>query len=269
MLKAHMDAREDLLVAQSKVAANTGHSLHKGTPRESFISEFLKNHLPSSISIGTGEIIDSNSRPGESRNQYDIILYRNEYPKLEIGGGVHAFLIESVIATIEVKSTLTEKDLSQAINAASNSKKLNPNFETIMFLSDMRPKVMNFVVAYNGPASMNTVQGWIPTIHASLGISEPNLPDTHERFLIPSASIDAIFVLKKGFINFDNIPRLLDSTAARVSTKGIKWVCVDSTDGNLLVLFYLLQTIINGINGRFLNAAPYLSNARYNATFMS
>ncbi|WP_320660073.1 DUF6602 domain-containing protein [Enterobacter asburiae] len=61
MLLAHMSAVEEQLLATSKIPANSGHSLHKGTPREAFIREFLEAHLPSTLAIGTGEIIDSES----------------------------------------------------------------------------------------------------------------------------------------------------------------------------------------------------------------
>ena len=81
MLKSHMDAREAALVAISKVPSNAGHSLHKGTPREAFIKEFLANHLPSNVDIGTGEIIDANSQANQSRNQFDIVIYKRNYPK--------------------------------------------------------------------------------------------------------------------------------------------------------------------------------------------
>ena len=63
MLLAHMSAVEEQLLATSKIPANSGHSLHKGTPREAFIREFLEAHLPSTLAIGTGEIIDSDSSP--------------------------------------------------------------------------------------------------------------------------------------------------------------------------------------------------------------
>ena len=107
MLKSHMDAKEDALIAISKIPANSGHSLHKGTPREAFIKKFLIDHLPSNVDIGTGEIIDAVSLPNQSCNQFDIVIYKRNYPKLDFGDGISGFLIESVIATIEVKSTLT------------------------------------------------------------------------------------------------------------------------------------------------------------------
>ena len=104
MLKTHVDAVEGSLLATSQIAANTGHSLHKGTPRESFIKEFLEGHLSERVAIGTGEIIDAKSPPNPpataQRPQFDIVLYKRDYPKLNIGGGISAFLAESVVATI-------------------------------------------------------------------------------------------------------------------------------------------------------------------------
>jgi len=58
MLKSHMDAKENALVAISQIPENSGHSLHRGTPREAFIREFLEAHLPENVAIGAGEIID-------------------------------------------------------------------------------------------------------------------------------------------------------------------------------------------------------------------
>ncbi len=80
LLKAHMDSVEDHLLAVSRVPANSGHSLHKATPREAFIREYLENHLSQNLAIGTGEIVDATSQPGEARNQIDIVLYRRNYP---------------------------------------------------------------------------------------------------------------------------------------------------------------------------------------------
>src|SRR5439155_24918965 len=120
MLKTHFDVVEKSLIATGKVVAGAGHPLHKGIPREAFIRDFLALHLAENVGIGTGEVIDSNSKPNESRNQLDIVLYRKQFPKLNFGGGVSAFLAESVFATIEIKSTLDKEKLRLAIKAARN-----------------------------------------------------------------------------------------------------------------------------------------------------
>src|SRR5437764_1269804 len=118
MLQSHMAALEKFLLAYAQIQENTGHSLHKGTPREFFVNEFLRDHLSENVAIGTGEVIDCNSLPSQDRNQMDIVLYKRSFPKLAFGGGISGFLVESVLATVEVKSTLTEKDLRSAFEAA-------------------------------------------------------------------------------------------------------------------------------------------------------
>ncbi|AZR35191.1 DUF6602 domain-containing protein [Xanthomonas vasicola] len=256
MLKSHMDARENALVAISRIPANSGHSLHKGTPREAFIREFLQSHLPENVAIGTGEIIDANSQPGAQRNQFDIVIYKKNYPKLDFGGGVSGFLIESVIATVEVKSTLDQAGMAQAISAAKNSKALTPNVTSSFQSGYIPPKVLSYVVAYDGPASMQTAYNWITQTHSSLGILIPDLPqDGSKRLMTASPSIDGVFILNRGFIYFDNVPVGFAISSTRANTPSLKWVFADASTGNLLLLFLLLQSATANIEGKWLRAA--------------
>ncbi|MGO4707095.1 DUF6602 domain-containing protein [Microvirga sp. 2MCAF38] len=261
MLKSHMDACENTLVATSKIPANSGHSLHKGTPREAFIREFLQSHLPEKVAIGTGEIIDANSQPGEPRNQFDIVIYKKNYPRLDFGGGVSGFLIESVIATVEVKSTLTRADLEQAIKAALNAKTLTPSITSKLSAGYIPPKVLNFVVAYDGPAQVQTIHNWIQQIHVGVGITIPNLPQAESARLQTGApSIDGVFVLNKGFVYFDNAKAGFGTPQMRAEFPNLKWIMSDTSTGNLLFLFLLLQEATANIEGQWLNASPYLAS---------
>ncbi|MCP4156562.1 MAG: hypothetical protein GY757_53100 [bacterium] len=263
MLKNHMDAKEKTLVALSKEQAHAGHSLHKGTPREIFIKNFLENHLSSNVALGTGEIIDANSRPGQQRNQFDIIIYKRSFPKLDFGANISGFLIESVIATIEVKSTLDKNGLGKAFNAARSAKQLTPNLKNGFSTGYIPPKVLNFIVAYDGPAEMQTVFGWIYKEYQKHGILPKNLPlNPAQRIKTAGDAIDAIFVLKKGFLYFDNRSLLSNSEleVAREQNPSLKWILKNTTNGNLLLFFMLIQQATENIEGRWLNAAPYLSS---------
>ena len=261
MLKSHMDAVESQLLATSRIPANSGHSLHKGTPREAFIKEFLEAHLPSNVAIGAGEIIDANSEPGEQRNQYDIVIYRRSYPKLDFGGGISGFLIESVVATIEVKSVLTQAEFARAASAAKNCKALVPNTVQSFQAGHAPPSALNYVVAYDGPASMKTVHGWIEKEYRALGIGTLKLPVTeNERLAKASEAIDAVFVLGKGFLYFDNVPMGFANAEVRAANPDCSWVFSDTATGNLLLLFLMLQGATANIEGKWLNAIPYLSN---------
>lgn len=261
MLKSHMGAVEKQLLAISQIPANSGHPLHKGTPREAFIRGFLASHLSESVAIGTGEIIDANSKPNESRNQNDIVIYKRNYPKLDFGGGVNGFLAESVVATIEVKSTLDKADLGQSIKAARNIKNLNKSIVQAFHAGYQPPSVLNYVVAYGGPAKMQTVCKWITEIHASEGISYPPMSNApHERPQVASPSLDAVFILGKGFIYFDNVPFGFITDEERTRHPQRKWVLGNMSDGNLLLLFIFLTQAVSGVTGSWLNPLPYLAN---------
>jgi hypothetical protein len=98
-----MAALERELIAKVERSAGASHSGDKGMAREAFVRNFLENHLGANVAVGQGEIIDGKARPGEKRHQHDVVIYRHEFPKLDFGGSVSGFLIESVVATIEIK----------------------------------------------------------------------------------------------------------------------------------------------------------------------
>ncbi len=260
MLKSHMEAVEKQLLATSQIPANSGHSLHKGTPREAFIKEYLERHLPSNVAIGTGEIIDASSKPGQPRNQYDIVIYRRSYPKLDFGGGISGFLVESVIATIEVKSTLTQSEFGKAAKAARKCKVLIPSSTHIFSVGNVLPAVLNFIVAYDGPASMTTVHGWIATEYEKHGIPKVQFPPNEDqRLATPAAALDAVFVLGKGFLYFDNAMIGFSNEQQRRENPGAAWISCDTPSGSLLLLFLRIQGATETSELRLLNAVPYLS----------
>jgi len=259
MLKAHMDAVENNLVSISQIPANAGHTLHRGTPREAFIKEYLEGHLSANVAIGTGEIIDSLSQPRVQRNQFDIVIYKRNYPKLDFGGGISGFLIESVIATIEVKSLIDQSGIDQSVGAAHNSKSLTPNVNTSFHTGWIPPKILNYVVAYTGPVQMSTVHGWILNSHRTLNIPLPNWTQQN-KVQTPGTALDGVFLLNKGFITLDNTPITLNNQQNPIN--GIHTIS-DCTNGSLLMLFLSLQQASNNLQGAWLNAIPYLSNARF------
>jgi hypothetical protein len=258
MLRAHLQAVESNLIQISQIPANAGHTLHRGTPREAFIREFLETHLSANVAIGTGEIIDADSQPRGQRNQYDIVVYKRNFPKLHFGGGVNGFLIESVVATIEVKSLLDETAVEKSLSAAHNAKRLTPHIDKVFSAGWTPPKVLNFVVAYDGPARMRTVHQWILNAHQAHGIPLPFWTEDN-RTSVPGTALDGIFVLGKGFVKLDNTPFGL---VVETQATGMHTIC-DSTKDNLLFLFVLLQDACNSLEGAWLDAGAYLRHVSY------
>jgi hypothetical protein len=258
MLTAHMHAVEDHLLAISRIPANSGHSLHKGTPREAFIREFLQKHLNSTVSIGTGEIIDHRSKPNEKRNQFDIVIYKQNYPRLDFGGGINGFLVESVVATIEVKSTLDKLGIEQAVKAARNAKQLQKNEVKSFSTGYIPPSALSFVVAYDGPAKMETIHTWIKEVYQAEGIVEPPMTGEQDRSAVAGPALEGVFVLGKGFLNFDNAPYGFVQPAARIANPNLRWAIAQAERGSLLSLFLLLSVATSNVEGSWLNPVPYL-----------
>jgi hypothetical protein len=261
MLRTHMAAMEHNLITRGRIPASTGHTIHKGTPRETFIREYLQDHLSEQLAIGSGEIIDANSKPNNSRPQIDIVLYKREYPRLAFGGGIHGFLAESVVATIEVKSILDKASFEQATKAAQELKLLKRNTIKSFSAGYVPPSILSFLVAYDGPSSISTVHGWVQSTHQKLGIPDKALPLDHKsRTSTPSPALDGIFVLGKGFMYYDNVPYGFVRDEVRTQNPNCKWFFAETANDNLLMLFLFLTVAASNIQGQWLNPLPYVAS---------
>jgi hypothetical protein len=118
-----------LALSQSKDASELRHPGLKGRVREVFVKELLTPFLSPNLGICTGNVVDSH---GGISGQIDIIIYdKTLIPSLLLIGEVGVIPIESVLATIEVKSTLTRGELKKAIKNARSIKTLRAEFPEV------------------------------------------------------------------------------------------------------------------------------------------
>jgi hypothetical protein len=85
-------------------------------------------------------------------------------------------------------------------------------------------------------------------------------PNTEQRISIASPSVDAVFLLGRGFIQFDNSPLGFITDELRQAHLDLHWALADTPNGNLLLLFILLTRAISGVSGSWLNPGPYVAN---------
>lgn len=260
MLEAHMNAVESSILQTALIPSNAGHTLHRGTPRENLISNFLSTHLSSNVAIGSGEIFDHQSNPRESRNQFDIVIYRKNYPKLDFGG-VNGFLVESVVATIEVKSLLNRKSMQQAVSAAANLKQLEPKYARFASFGWFPPKPLSFVVAYGGPANISTVIDWQTSARDELGLETDRWP-AGARLTTAGHSLDGVCVLGMGSHFLCNTPLFEEHSDPRVKT--FSW---QGERGSLLFFFLALQQACMNMESSSLNTKPYLADHNFHGAF--
>ena len=235
MLASHLNAIEQILIAQSVVAKNAGHPNLRGGPREWFLREFLEGHLPSTLEIGQGEIIDAESEASPPRDRYrhqvDIVVYRRDVPKITFSRNNAAFLVEGVMATIESKSVLTEEELKSACRASISHKRLTRDPVRIQF-GRVLPHVVSYVVAFDGPANISTVANWLQ-------------PIANELSVIPDRLVEMVVVLGKGVVwRIDAFPEL---PVGEAST-GHHWAFIQQPDKNLFMMFAHMFTWAAGFS---------------------
>jgi hypothetical protein len=156
-------------------------STNLGSAREHFVKEILANFLPKSVVVGSGEITDGKQRSG----QQDVIVYRAEFPVLSGFNSVNTYMIEGVIATIEVKSDLSTgspnglysafQNIATVLRLNNQAVKLSGSQREFKKLQQIRT-VKTFVVGYKGWNTKETLlenyrlaannSGWntIPTL---------------------------------------------------------------------------------------------------------
>ena len=91
----------------------------------------------------------------EKRNQIDVILHNNRYPKLSIPvSEIDLFFIETISSFIEIKSKLTKDDIRKTARVSRKIKEYPYNIKQ-KFNTDkviINPRPYSFIFAYDSDA---------------------------------------------------------------------------------------------------------------------
>jgi hypothetical protein len=103
-------------IGDARAATVITHSGVKGTIREILVRDLFRPLLPSDLGIGTGQVATANN---ELSPQQDVVIYnRRILPPVLFEETVGIFPVESVLATVEVKTMLNAGELQSAYNNA-------------------------------------------------------------------------------------------------------------------------------------------------------
>ena len=210
LIQAHFARIARRLEAEGEAARSFGQGTNRGQIREAFIREFLSHNTSPLTGIGTGEIIHAGSKPGDRRNQIDVVIHNNRYPKISLAAGVDLFFGETVSSFIEIKSNLKKDHIRKAAQTAKtikgNLKMIPQRFNPTGMVKTPRPYC--FIFAYNGPSQIKTVFNWMKEISEEDEYNLGQLRNTigEGRAYFNHLFIDGIFVLGKGYVYLDALP---------------------------------------------------------------
>ncbi|MDT0149850.1 hypothetical protein Q9R38_25255 [Priestia aryabhattai] len=106
-----LNAAAEKMLSDHEAIKSVIHNGQKGELREGALREVLKKYLPNKYGVTTGVIVDAR---GTQSKQQDIIIYDIMTCPVLINEEIRMIPIESVYATIEVKSSLDSTILSEA-----------------------------------------------------------------------------------------------------------------------------------------------------------
>ncbi len=238
--------------------------------REAFVREFLTENLSGFWGVGTGEIFHADASDQETRNQIDVIIHNKRYPKLPLSVGIDLFLIETVSATIEVKSRLTKHDLTNAAMAAKRIKSLT-NFLPQRFNPTgmvKNPRPYSFIFAYDGPAKIETVLSWLKEVSSEddFGINDLKKAKPEDRPFFNHLFLDGIFVLGRGFVLIDSLP--FESHVGQVIQQGLpvssEAIWIHGSERELELLWLVLTAVNEKLLWSSFDFGGYLGTVEFN-----
>ena len=270
MLVAHLNALEDRLLGRWRQlqAADTAEAARAQALLTALRQEMLEPLMGAEWLLAAGEVIASNSLPDQPRPQLDVLLCQRHAPRLVTdppGEGVQV-LAEAVVTALTVVSVLDEAAVQRAVRSACQLKALPRHVLRVAWVDDGRigrglPAIPCQLLAFDGPADMAVAHGWLKQAYKDQGLTEADLPPLGaERQRVASPGLDGVFVLGRGFLNFDNQPAGFFDDEARITGFGSCWAIANSERGALMSLYLQLQQAANAAAGNRWDIRPYLDH---------
>lgn len=144
ILYQYFEDSADVLLAEYKRSVQQKASNNLGSNREFFCNNFLSKVLPLKLSIGSGEIWDSE---GNKTGQLDTIIIREDAPKLTFGDR-DTYIAEGIFAVIEIKSNLTRQKLNEAGNQLEKVKNLHIGKSALITSGPVIDRPLRIVFSY-------------------------------------------------------------------------------------------------------------------------
>ena len=206
-----------------EVTSHIDHMGLRGSARENILREYIKQLLPQKYAVGSGIITDVK---GTQSKQQDFIIYDafNSPSFLQVDSGSVVLPVESIFATIEVKSCLSKAELEKSIDNIRSVKELELSvFINSPVIPNQYNKICGSIFSYTSDSSLSTIAQNVYDL----------CKDAAKEYL-PSM----ICVLDKGLIV--NVSKNDMRNITTLPSEDTTWGIIEKEKENNLYLFYLL-----------------------------
>lgn len=203
----------------------TNHIEHmglRGSSRENILRKYIRQLLPQKFSVGSGIITDVN---GIQSRQQDFFVYDAFNSPIFLNMESSSVIpVESVYATVEVKSRLTKETLRQSIENIVSVKELECTvYKNNFFIPNIYNFILGTVFAYTSDSTIETIVQNVYEICK-------NIPKEKQPSMICVLDKGMIVnVLKNGMNKIEVIP-----------SEETTWAYIKNSKENNLYLYYLI-----------------------------
>lgn len=140
----------------NSIASHIEHMGLRGSHRENILKKYIGQLLPQKFSVGTGIIVDVK---GTQSKQQDFFIYdafnSPVFLNMESSSVVP---VESVYATVEIKSKLTKETLRQSVDNIKSVKELELTMlKNSVFIPAQHNFILGSVFAYSSDIDIDTI----------------------------------------------------------------------------------------------------------------
>lgn len=203
----------------------TNHIEHmgvRGSSRENMLREYIRQLLPQKFAVGNGIVTDVN---GTQSKQQDFFVYDAFNSPIFLRMESSCVIpVESVYATVEVKSTLTKETLKQSIENIKSVKQLEITvLKNSIFIPSQYNFILGTVFSYTSDSAIETVAQNVDEICRDVPKDkQPSVICILDKGLI-------VNVLKEGMREIVTIP-----------SEATTWGVIKNTKEINFYLFYLI-----------------------------
>lgn len=226
-LEAGMDRLADALLGAFKGGQGFDHMLTRGEFREEAFMSALEPHFPTRFALSSGEVVNA---AGDHSGQQDVIVSDRSHASPFVSEGrMGSHPIESVHASLQIKSTLRPADVADAVANLVSMKRLQPSEPRDW--ARVSAGALNFgatsakpfagIVAYRSDGSADRIQERFAEANADLD---------------PLDRVDALVVLNEFTLCWITD----DNAIALGQTADVRSIARRAVGGRALLFFYVL-----------------------------
>jgi hypothetical protein len=169
----------DLIEQSRRIARDVEHAVSAGEAREEAVENALNDFLPKAFGAARGFVFASD---GQRSAQTDLIIYDKVWSRPFYGrNNSKFFAVESVYATIEVKTNLRPRDIRDACKKTSRFKRLQKNWTNSGKVPNLKDS-LGVLWSFNAPSTQTAIDNLDAEFMKWPNLEQPDLVVVPGRF---------------------------------------------------------------------------------------